>query len=106
MLYEIFTLGETPYHGIPQNEMLEYLEAGNRLQRPILADDKMFELRTNNRRFSCSHILMQRCWKANPVDRPVFDEIYAEIDEIMEQDFASIGHYYGIVCTEAKDDRF
>jgi hypothetical protein len=41
LLYEIFSLGDTPYAMVQQNEMIDYLESGNRLPQPALADDVM-----------------------------------------------------------------
>ncbi len=41
LLYEIFSLGETPYASVQQNEMIEYLDSGNRLPQPALADNAM-----------------------------------------------------------------
>jgi hypothetical protein len=42
LLYEIFTLGDTPYPSVPQPDMLAHLESGNRLPKPDLFIEEMF----------------------------------------------------------------
>ena len=41
LLYEIFSLGDTPYSNMSEASILQFLIAGNRLQRPKYATDPM-----------------------------------------------------------------
>jgi hypothetical protein len=36
LLYELFTLGDTPYPTVQQDDLLEYLQTGQRLPQPEL----------------------------------------------------------------------
>ena len=39
--WEIFSLGRTPYPTIPNHEIPEYVEAGNKPRKPQLCPDSM-----------------------------------------------------------------
>uniref|UniRef100_A0AC35FS48 Protein kinase domain-containing protein n=1 Tax=Panagrolaimus sp. PS1159 TaxID=55785 RepID=A0AC35FS48_9BILA len=41
VLYEIFTFGETPFSEIENSQLLEYLEVGNRPEKPEICSDEM-----------------------------------------------------------------
>ena len=40
--WEIMTRGEVPYRNLNKNEIISYLERGERLQKPKLCDDKFY----------------------------------------------------------------
>ncbi len=42
LLFEIFTLGDTPYVAIQPTDMLQYLDDGNRLPKPEFSTNEMF----------------------------------------------------------------
>ncbi len=46
-MFEMFTLGHTPYPLIEARAMIQYLEEGNRLPRPRYADDEMYVYKIN-----------------------------------------------------------
>lgn len=61
-LWELFTLGKTPYGELPGKEIFEKLISGYRLEKPEFADEKIYEI-------------MLSCWKLNPETRPLFKEL-------------------------------
>ncbi|KAG2469313.1 MERTK kinase, partial [Polypterus senegalus] len=61
-MWEIVSRGRIPYPGLQNHELLEYLEAGNRLKMPSDCDQKLYEL-------MCS------CWQADAVERPDFTDL-------------------------------
>ncbi|PRD19181.1 UNVERIFIED_CONTAM: fgfr1 [Trichonephila clavipes] len=70
LLYEIFTLGATPYPTIPYEKLYEQLKLGHRMAKP---DNCPLEV----------YMLMRKCWHDKPSDRPAFDEIVKCVDGIM-----------------------
>lgn len=61
-LFEIFSFGETPYLGMTNEQVIEYVVAGNRPPKPEACPDIIFDL-------------MNSCWKEYPEDRPSFANI-------------------------------
>ena len=39
--WEVFSLGRIPYGGVPNHEILKYIDDGNRLSQPDLCPDIM-----------------------------------------------------------------
>nr|KAF6363483.1 protein tyrosine kinase 7 (inactive) [Pipistrellus kuhlii] len=63
LMWEVFTHGEMPHGGQPDDEVLADLQAGKtRLPQPEGCPSKLYRL-------------MQRCWALSPKDRPSFSEI-------------------------------
>jgi len=62
LLWEIFTLGKSPYAGVRTNELLQYLKSGNRLEQPEFASPVLYRL-------------MKDCWDENPINRPSFRQL-------------------------------
>ncbi|XP_067117804.1 tyrosine-protein kinase Mer isoform X2 [Osmerus mordax] len=60
-MWEIVSRGRTPYPGIHNHELLEYLEAEHRLKQPD-CDAKLYEV-------------MQSCWQRDVTLRPGFREL-------------------------------
>lgn len=59
-LWELFTLGSTPYPGVEVNkDFLTFLEDGNRMDRPKYANQEIYNL-------------LLECWSVEPLDRPTF----------------------------------
>jgi len=71
LLWEIMTLGGTPYPSVPNIERLfQLLRDGHRMEKPI----------------SCSlevYLLMRECWQYNPMERPTFNELVEDLDRIL-----------------------
>ncbi|KAF6020561.1 hypothetical protein EB796_021129 [Bugula neritina] len=66
VLYELFSLGETPYSAIDSADILKYLTNGHRMARPMLCDENMYEV-------------MMQCWQTEPGDRPSFTQLHQQL---------------------------
>ncbi|CAM5131990.1 unnamed protein product [Eretmochelys imbricata] len=70
LMWEIFTLGGSPYPGIPVEELFKLLKEGHRMDKPS----------------NCSHelyMLMRECWHAVPSQRPTFKQLVEGLDKIL-----------------------
>ncbi|KAG4068191.1 hypothetical protein HA402_008832 [Bradysia odoriphaga] len=67
VLWEIGALGGYPYPAVHNYDLLPYLSAGNRLEKPENCSDYLYEL-------------MMDCWAAKTDDRPDFNNILARLD--------------------------
>ena len=76
MLWEIFTLGGSPYPGISSDVFLGYLRANKRMEQPEGCPDEFYSL-------------MQDCWIEEPDCRPSFAKIYEQIGNMIEE-FADV----------------
>ncbi|XP_042299537.1 LOW QUALITY PROTEIN: tyrosine-protein kinase receptor UFO-like [Sceloporus undulatus] len=70
-MWEIATRGQTPYPGVENSEIYDYLRQGNRLKQPIDCLDGLYEL-------------MLSCWTLNPRDRPSFEVLHNELEKILK----------------------
>ncbi|XP_063803988.1 tyrosine-protein kinase receptor TYRO3 [Pseudophryne corroboree] len=68
-LWEIVTLGQTPYAGIENSEIYSYLVAGNRLKQPPDCLDELYEM-------------MCQCWITDPKRRPCFSDLKRHLEAI------------------------
>jgi serine/threonine protein kinase len=64
--WEIFSLGRSPYPAIDNADMLEHIENGYRLKRPLLCEEPMYDI-------------MLSCWMIDPEDRVTFSDIVKSI---------------------------
>jgi hypothetical protein len=62
LLWEIATLGGSPYPGIPAERLYDLLIEGHRMSCPVACPPSLYEIMVN-------------CWKAEPSDRPTFSEL-------------------------------
>lgn len=71
--WEVFSGGKNPYPGVSPMGLVEVLERGDRLAKPMNAacPDSMYNL-------------MKLCWKEDPNDRPSFTTIKSELDKFLE----------------------
>uniref|UniRef100_A0A8C6Y426 receptor protein-tyrosine kinase n=1 Tax=Naja naja TaxID=35670 RepID=A0A8C6Y426_NAJNA len=70
-MWEIATRGQTPYPGVENSEIYDYLRQGNRLKQPIDCLDSLYELMTS-------------CWALNPRDRPTFEILSQELEKTLK----------------------
>lgn len=63
VLWEIGTLGASPYPTISNKELIPFLLSGERLDKPDICTDQVYTL-------------MLQCWHEDPVERPSFEELY------------------------------
>ncbi|CAH3192608.1 unnamed protein product, partial [Porites evermanni] len=76
-LWEIFTLGGTPYPAIPVEELLDFLNDGKRMENPRDCPSEIYKI-------------MQDCWQEGPDKRPKFDQISQSIGTILEQQASQV----------------
>lgn len=67
---EIFTDGETPYSDLRNRDVVDAVSAGRRIDRPKLCDAHFYNL-------------IQRCWAADALERPIFADISNELAEMV-----------------------
>ncbi|XP_065369892.1 tyrosine-protein kinase receptor torso [Calliphora vicina] len=70
LLYEIITLGATPYPSISTNRLLHLLKSGYRMEKPKGCSEEFYDL-------------MYSCWNAEPIERPTFNGIIEKLDEML-----------------------
>ncbi|XP_033331754.2 vascular endothelial growth factor receptor 1 [Megalopta genalis] len=78
VLWEFFTLAETPYPGMEAEIQYQKLIEGYRLEQPEYATPEVYNL-------------MRQCWKAKPTLRPSFTEVVDSIGNLLEDSVKS--HY-------------
>uniref|UniRef100_A0A8C3PZS2 Fibroblast growth factor receptor 3 n=1 Tax=Chrysolophus pictus TaxID=9089 RepID=A0A8C3PZS2_CHRPC len=70
LLWEIFTLGGSPYPGIPVEELFKLLKEGHRMDKPA----------------NCTHdlyMIMRECWHAVPSQRPTFKQLVEDLERVL-----------------------
>ncbi|XP_065662116.1 ephrin type-B receptor 5 isoform X5 [Hydra vulgaris] len=72
VLFEIVTLGGTPYPTISNRELLTLLKTGYRMERPENCSEPMYDI-------------MLHCWNEDPLQRPTFTELREHLEEIISQ---------------------
>lgn len=84
-LWEMFSLGESPYGDIRGIDAIEIIEKGERLPQPHLCPDDIYDI-------------MQGCWSYKPKNRPTFrflrdyfsrDPDYQNIIELIQTEHIS-----------------
>lgn len=70
LLWEIFTLGGSPYPGVPVEELFKLLKEGHRMEKPSACTQEMYQM-------------MRDCWHAVPVHRPTFQQLVDELDRML-----------------------
>ncbi|KAF7660613.1 hypothetical protein LDENG_00278890 [Lucifuga dentata] len=71
-MWEIATRGMTPYPGIQNHEIYDYLLEGHRLKQPAECLDELYEI-------------MYSCWRADPLDRPLFPQLREMLEKLTEK---------------------
>lgn len=70
LLYELITYGQIPYPGMPNRQVIEYIEHGSRMPKPqgVECPESVY---------SC----MIQCWDAEPEKRPTFEYLFNFFDD-------------------------
>ncbi|XP_076830010.1 tyrosine-protein kinase Mer [Brachyhypopomus gauderio] len=71
-MWEIATRGMTPYPGVQNHEIYDYLLEGHRLKQPNDCLDELYDI-------------MFSCWCADPVDRPGFMQVREMLEKLAEK---------------------
>ncbi|XP_053574053.1 LOW QUALITY PROTEIN: fibroblast growth factor receptor 1 [Bombina bombina] len=67
LLWEIFTLGGSPYPGVPMEELFKLLKEGHRMDKPTNCPNELY-------------MMMRDCWHAIPSQRPTFIQLVEDLD--------------------------
>ncbi|XP_029025018.1 fibroblast growth factor receptor 1b [Betta splendens] len=70
LLWEIFTLGGSPYPGVPVEELFKLLKEGHRMEKPSACTQQLY-------------LMMRDCWKAVPSQRPTFQQLVDDLDRTL-----------------------
>ncbi|KAK5878335.1 hypothetical protein CesoFtcFv8_023747 [Champsocephalus esox] len=70
LLWEIFTLGGSPYPGVPVEELFKLLKEGHRMEKPSACPQELYRM-------------MRDCWHAVPARRPTFSQLVDDLDRTL-----------------------
>ncbi|KAH8363365.1 hypothetical protein KR084_009073 [Drosophila pseudotakahashii] len=91
LMWEIVTLGSTPYPGISAADVMRKVRDGYRLEKPEHCRRELYNI-------------MYYCWSHDPQERPLFGEIIQMLDKLLhtEMDYIELErfpdhNYYNIV---------
>ena len=74
LLWEICTMGGSPYPGIKMEDIFSYLQSGKRMEQPTSCPDELYHI-------------MQLCWEEEPVKRPFFHEVVSYLERILQDKY-------------------
>ncbi|XP_066289676.1 fibroblast growth factor receptor 1-like [Branchiostoma lanceolatum] len=82
LLYEIVTLGSTPYPTMTAQQAAEKIQRGLKLQKPAHCTDDLY-------------FIMENCWHFLPDERPPFSELSAALSRLImdEKDHIMLNQY-------------
>ncbi|XP_068709736.1 uncharacterized protein [Montipora foliosa] len=73
LLWELITLGSSPYPGIAGRDIHKLIRNGYRMDKPENCSQQIYQL-------------MMSCWAANPKDRPSFTDLRNDLEKMLEAD--------------------
>ncbi|KAM6432982.1 proto-oncogene tyrosine-protein kinase ROS [Rhynochetos jubatus] len=79
LVWETLTLGQQPYPGFSNTEVLHHVRSGGRLESPNNCPDDLCDL-------------MTRCWAQEPHNRPTFSYIQDKLQEIRHSPLSFIDY--------------
>ncbi|XP_028172881.1 tyrosine-protein kinase receptor torso-like isoform X2 [Ostrinia furnacalis] len=71
VMWEVVSVGASPYAGVPTARLPRLLRAGYRMPRPVNCSQPLYE-----------EILS--CWRQNARERPTFVQLHARLDELLD----------------------
>uniref|UniRef100_A0A8C4UIJ1 receptor protein-tyrosine kinase n=1 Tax=Falco tinnunculus TaxID=100819 RepID=A0A8C4UIJ1_FALTI len=82
LLWEIFSLGASPYPGVQIDEdFCSRLKEGTRMRAPEQATEEIYQI-------------MLDCWRSNPNDRPRFSELVKKLGDLLQANVQQEGKDY------------
>ena len=72
LMWEVFTFGHLPYYGQRNEEIINLLCSGNRLDRPLNCSGSVYAV-------------MKSCWELDPQRRPTFTHLVANLQDCLAQ---------------------
>ncbi|XP_061106081.1 tyrosine-protein kinase BTK-like isoform X2 [Conger conger] len=70
LMWEVYTLGKTPYELLNNTDIAQKVPAGLRLYRPQLANDRIYGI-------------MTICWYEKPEERPTFQDLVTTVEDLL-----------------------
>ncbi|XP_063420571.1 fibroblast growth factor receptor-like [Mytilus trossulus] len=80
VMWEIFSLGETPYPGINNTDVLSVVKRGTKMKKPELCDDTFYKI-------------MLKCWHYDPRKRSGFEQIKEELSKLFTEETGDDDYY-------------
>lgn len=82
LMWEIVTLGSTPYPGLAAAEVMRRVRDGYRLEKPEHCKREMYNI-------------MFYCWDKDPTERPTFTELVLWLDKLLvsENDYIELDRF-------------
>ncbi|XP_045493968.1 tyrosine kinase receptor Cad96Ca isoform X1 [Colias croceus] len=82
LLWEIVTLGSTPYPGLSAGDVMKKVRDGHRLEKPEHCRRELYNI-------------MYYCWEAEPASRPEFKEIVSMLERLLctEMDYIELERF-------------
>ena len=65
-------MGQSPYHGMSIQEVIQYITCGNVMEKSEEVPTKIYQI-------------MLKCWEQTPEQRPTFIELVGSLSELIEQ---------------------
>ncbi|XP_070562499.1 fibroblast growth factor receptor 2-like isoform X2 [Ptychodera flava] len=81
LLWEIMTLGGSPYPSLPVEMLFDFLKAGKRMEQPHGCSSEIYSV-------------MRDCWRTSPNQRPNFNQLVQTLDGLLTQ--SSIQDYLSL----------
>lgn len=91
LLWEIVTLGGSPYPSMPVNILLEKLLYGYRMLKPDHCSDEVYSI-------------MEECWSSDPVTRPSFDFLCKELLTLLSEEGRTYINVKGLALDESDSE--
>ncbi|XP_048478841.1 tyrosine kinase receptor Cad96Ca isoform X3 [Plutella xylostella] len=82
LLWEVVTLGSTPYPGLSAGDVMRKVRGGHRLEKPEHCRRELYNI-------------MYYCWEAEPSARPDFEEVVALLERLLctETDYIELERF-------------
>ena len=71
LLWEIITLGSTPYIGFSAQEVIKFVREGGTMEQPKHCSDQLYAI-------------MKSCWSLDPMERLSFTELRQKLTKMIE----------------------
>ena len=85
VLWEIFTLGGTPYPSLPTEHLLDFLSHENRMRQPHNCPDEIYNM-------------MRECWTSDPESRPPFAVLAEQLGQYLEENVRKVNNLMSTLC--------
>ncbi|XP_078374593.1 proto-oncogene tyrosine-protein kinase receptor Ret-like isoform X2 [Oculina patagonica] len=82
VMWEVFTIGESPYPGFKHREVAGLLQTGYRMPRPRHISEELYSI-------------MSECWEEQPHKRPTFQWLCSAVRRLLDdkQMYVNLGEY-------------